>query len=371
MTVNDFLNESDEDVVQELFGIGKYKKEKRFKNGYNESSFKKIFNDIIQQGNKLLSGKYKNIKKYVTVNGNDSFIDENFITNKKDIYQCIFYFEVKNTNYDDEYYDMYDKFGEFGEDLADYCDNKYGGSSKIGDSVLIYANDGKVTLKTNLYDNVKIDKKTGNIVESTNYTSKIDESVNKTDWIEKINELSIDEEVVDEFFKYKKMKIDPDFNRQEVIDFAYAEFDKLINGKYSDYDYAVIRDNDIKYRNKFLNNNKREYTCLYKINANMTGDTSTTVMTSTNGDTAIGTTASGISEYSQKILSIVNKIISEVNLKLFEKYGSFTKKGKIFNKDGYDVPYYYLDVLYWDEISLCVNRQKVKINKKTGEIVDK
>lgn len=209
----------------------------------------------------------------------------------------------------------------------------------------------------------------GYITMATNI--EIDESVNKTDWIEKINELSIDEEVVDEFFKYKKMKIDPDFNRQEVIDFAYAEFDKLINGRYSDYDYAVIKDNDIKYRNKFLTNNKREYTCLYKINADTTGDTSTTVMTSTNGDTAIGTTASGISEYSQKILSIVNKIISEVNLKLFEKYGSFTKKGKIFNKDGYDVPYYYLDVLYWDEISLCVNRQKVKINRKTGEIVDK
>lgn len=343
MTVNDFLNEG-------LFGTILTKK--YTDPTINDTDIIKAIKDSKEIVKRNLKEEYKDYTK---------FLKENNKNIKPGYHNIIFY----NTDCNNE-----DEYGYNDQYIVKICNEElikkeYNKNFKNKDGFekyYFYITWKYGTIELVVDTNVKIINKTGKVVENT---------MQKTDWIEKINELSIDEEVVDEFFKYKKMKIDPDFDRQEVIDFAYAEFDKLINGKYSDYDYAVIRDNDIKYRNKFLNNNKREYTCLYKINADMTGDTSTTVMTSTNGDTTIGTTASGISEYSQKILSIVNKIISEVNLKLFEKYGSFTKKGKIFNKDGYDVPYYYLDVLYWDEISLCVNRQKVKINKKTGEIVDK
>ena len=56
----------------------------------------------------------------------------------------------------------------------------------------------------------------------------------------------------------------------------------------------------------------------------------------------------------------------EVNAKLLQEYGSYTKKGKIFNRNGTEVPYFILNV-HFGEILLFENKKKVKIEDKHNQ----
>lgn len=199
------------------------------------------------------------------------------------------------------------------------------------------------------------------------YTSELESF--KIEKVSDIDVLFMDEAALQEFFKYKKGYVGSGANRQDVLNFVYSEFDKRINSsKYSDYEYAIMKNNDIKNRGKFLNG-QMDATSIYIINLNTYGSTQRSTSVDSNGNVVISNRNTGVDQETQKALNILNKIMYEVNAKLLQEYGSYTKKGKIFNRNGTEVPYFILNV-HFGEILLFENKKKVKIDKKTGEIVE-
>lgn len=166
---------------------------------------------------------------------------------------------------------------------------------------------------------------------------------------------------IQELFKYKKVYIEPEVSREEAYSIAQGVFDKAFNGKYREYDYAVLKSG--KYKAQFL---KKEEDAMILYTFNIQEDYNRTVGTDSYGNLAVSTSNSKSDEY-RKCEAIVNKVIQEANEKLLE-LGSFTKKGKIFNRKGCDVPYFCV-YTFCGDIYLGINKEKKKINRKTGEIV--
>lgn len=207
----------------------------------------------------------------------------------------------------------------------------------------------------------------GDLLDSNNYIDSIEEEVNEPETFTVGDILDEDvsydcmEESLQELFKYKNVRVEPEVSREEAYNIAQGVFDKALNGKYKEYDYAVLKSGNKKA--DFLKQTV-DYMVLYTFN--ISEDYQRTVGTDLNGNLTTSTTTTKSDEY-RKCEAVVRKIIQEANEALSE-LGGFVKKGKIFNRKGTTVPYYrvYLSMGY---IFLEVNKEKKKINKKTGEYV--
>lgn len=207
----------------------------------------------------------------------------------------------------------------------------------------------------------------GDLLDDNNYIDSIKEEVNEPetftvgDMLDEDVSYDCTEESLQELFKYKNVKVEPEVSREEAYNIAQGVFDKALNGKYKEYDYAVLKSGNKKA--DFLKQTA-DYMVLYTFN--ISEDYQRTVGTDLNGNLTTSTTTTKSDEY-RKCEAVVRKIIQEANEALSE-LGGFVKKGKIFNRKGTTVPYYrvYLSMGY---IFLEVNKEKKKINKKTGEYV--
>ena len=207
----------------------------------------------------------------------------------------------------------------------------------------------------------------GDLLDDNNYIDSIKEEVNEPetftvgDMLDEDVSYDCTEESLQELFKYKNVKVEPEVSREEAYNIAQGVFDKALNGKYKEYDYAVLKSDNKKA--DFLKQTA-DYMVLYTFN--ISEDYQRTVGTDLNGNLTTSTTTTKSDEY-RKCEAVVRKIIQEANEALSE-LGGFVKKGKIFNRKGTTVPYYrvYLSMGY---IFLEVNKEKKKINKKTGEYV--
>lgn len=207
----------------------------------------------------------------------------------------------------------------------------------------------------------------GDLLDSNNYIDSIEEEVNEPetftvgDILDEDVSYDCTEESLQELFKYKNVRVEPEVSREEAYNIAQGVFDKALNGKYKEYDYAVLKSGNKKA--DFLKQTA-DYMVLYTFN--ISEDYQRTVGTDLNGNLTTSTTTTKSDEY-RKCEAVVRKIIQEANEALSE-LGGFVKKGKIFNRKGTTVPYYrvYLSMGY---IFLEVNKEKKKINKKTGEYV--
>lgn len=207
----------------------------------------------------------------------------------------------------------------------------------------------------------------GDLLDDNNYIDSIKEEVNEPetftvgDMLDEDVSYDCTEESLQELFKYKNVKVEPEVSREEAYNIAQGVFDKALNGKYKEYDYAVLKSGNKKA--DFLKQTA-DYMVLYTFN--ISEDYQRTVGTDLNGNLTTSTTTTKSDEY-RKCEAVVRKIVQEANEAL-SKLGGFVKKGKIFNRKGITVPYYrvYLSMGY---IFLEVNKEKKKINKKTGEYV--
>lgn len=207
----------------------------------------------------------------------------------------------------------------------------------------------------------------GDLLDDNNYIDSIKEEVNEHetftvgDMLDEDVSYDCTEESLQELFKYKNVKVEPEVSREEAYNIAQGVFDKALNGKYKEYDYAVLKSGNKKA--DFLKQTA-DYMVLYTFS--ISEDYQRTVGTDLNGNLTTSTTTTKSDEY-RKCEAVVRKIIQEANEALSE-LGGFVKKGKIFNRKGTTVPYYrvYLSMGY---IFLEVNKEKKKINKKTGEYV--
>lgn len=166
---------------------------------------------------------------------------------------------------------------------------------------------------------------------------------------------------IQELFKYKKVYVEPEVSREDAFNTAQGVFDRALTGKYREYDYALLKSGRSK--SEFFKG-QTDVMLLYKFN--IAQDYQRTVKTDIDGNLSVATSNSKSDEY-RKCEAIVRKIAQEANEELL-KLGSFTKKGKIFNRNGIDIPYYYV-FMEFDSVYLRINREKKKINRKTGEIV--
>ena len=208
----------------------------------------------------------------------------------------------------------------------------------------------------------------GDLLDSNNYIYSIKEEVNEPetftvgDMLDEDVSYDCTEESLQELFKYKNVKVEPEVSREEAYNIAQGVFDKALNGKYKEYDYAVLKSGARK--NEFLKQTSDSMT-LYTFN--ISEDYQKTVGIGSDGNLTTSTTTVKSDEF-RKCEAIIRKIIQEANEALSE-LGGFVKKGKIFNRKGISVPYFRVYMSYGGYIFLEINKEKKKINKKTGEYV--
>ena len=208
----------------------------------------------------------------------------------------------------------------------------------------------------------------GDLLDSNNYIDSIEEEVNEPetftvgDMLDEDVSYDCTEESLQELFKYKNVKVEPEVSREEAYNIAQGVFDKALNGKYKEYDYAVLKSGASK--NEFL---KQTSDSMILYTFNISEDYQKTVGIGSDGNLTTSTTTVKSDEF-RKCEAIIRKIIQEANEALSE-LGGFVKKGKIFNRKGISVPYFRDYMSYGGYIFLEVNKEKKKINKKTGEYV--
>lgn len=208
----------------------------------------------------------------------------------------------------------------------------------------------------------------GDLLDDNNYINSIKEEVNEPetftvgDMLDEDVSYDCTEESLQELFKYKNVKVEPEVSREEAYNIAQGVFDKALNGKYKEYDYAVLKSGASK--NEFLKQTS-DSMILYTFNINE--DYQKTVGIGSDGNLTTSTTTVKSDEF-RKCEAIIRKIIQEANEALSE-LGGFVKKGKIFNRKGVSVPYFRVYMSYEGYIFLEINKEKKKINKKTGEYV--
>ena len=177
----------------------------------------------------------------------------------------------------------------------------------------------------------------GDLLDDNNYIDSIKEEVNEHetftvgDMLDEDVSYDCTEESLQELFKYKNVKVEPEVSREEAYNIAQGVFDKALNGKYKEYDYAVLKSGNKKA--DFLKQTA-DYMVLYTFN--ISEDYQRTVGTDLNGNLTTSTTTTKSDEY-RKCEAVVRKIIQEANEALSE-LGGFVKKGKIFNRKGTTVP---------------------------------
>lgn len=207
----------------------------------------------------------------------------------------------------------------------------------------------------------------GDLLDDNNYINSIKEEVNEPetftvgDMLDEDVSYDCTEESLQELFKYKNVRVEPEVSREEAYNIAQGVFDKALNGKYKEYNYAVLKSGASK--NEFL---KQTSDSMILYTFNISEDYQKTVGIGGDGNLTTSTTTVKSDEF-RKCEAIIRKIIQEANEALSE-LGGFVKKGKIFNRKGTTIPYYrvYMSMGY---IFLEVNKEKKKINKKTGEYV--
>lgn len=208
----------------------------------------------------------------------------------------------------------------------------------------------------------------GDLLDSNNYIYSIKEEVNEPetftvgDMLDEDVSYDCTEESLQELFKYKNVKVEPEVSREEAYNIAQGVFDKALNGKYKEYDYAVLKSGASK--NEFL---KQTSDSMILYTFNISEDYQKTVGIGSDGNLTTSTTTVKSDEF-RKCEAIIRKIIQEANEALSE-LGGFVKKGKIFNRKGVSVPYFRVYMSYEGYIFLEINKEKKKINKKTGEYV--
>ena len=208
----------------------------------------------------------------------------------------------------------------------------------------------------------------GDLLDSNNYIDSIEEEVNEPetftvgDMLDEDVSYDCTEESLQELFKYKNVKVEPEVSREEAYNIAQGVFDKALNGKYKEYDYAVLKSGASK--NEFL---KQTSDSMILYTFNISEDYQKTVGIGSDGNLTTSTTTVKSDEF-RKCEAIIRKIIQEANEALSE-LGGFVKKGKIFNRKGVSVPYFRVYMSYEGYIFLEINKEKKKINKKTGEYV--
>lgn len=208
----------------------------------------------------------------------------------------------------------------------------------------------------------------GDLLDDNNYINSIKEEVNEPetftvgDMLDEDVSYDCTEESLQELFKYKNVKVEPEVSREEAYNIAQGVFDKALNGKYKEYDYAVLKSGASK--NEFL---KQTSDSMILYTFNISEDYQKTVGIGNNGNLTTSTTTVKSDEF-RKCEAIIRKIIQEANEALSE-LGGFVKKGKIFNRKGISVQYFRVYMSYGGYIFLEVNKEKKKINKKTGEYV--
>lgn len=208
----------------------------------------------------------------------------------------------------------------------------------------------------------------GDLLDDNNYINSIKEEVNEHetftvgDMLDEDVSYDCTEESLQELFKYKNVKVEPEVSREEAYNIAQGVFDKALNGKYKEYDYAVLKSGASK--NEFLKQTS-DSMILYAFN--ISEDYQKTVGIGSDGNLTTSTTTVKSDEF-RKCEAIIRKIIQEANEALSE-LGGFVKKGKIFNRKGVSVPYFRVYMSYEGYIFLEINKEKKKINKKTGEYV--
>lgn len=208
----------------------------------------------------------------------------------------------------------------------------------------------------------------GDLLDDNNYINSIKEEVNEPetftvgDMLDEDVSYDCTEESLQELFKYKNVKVEPEVSREEAYNIAQGVFDKALNGKYKEYDYAVLKSGASK--NEFL---KQTSDSMILYTFNISEDYQKTVGIGSDGNLTTSTTTVKSDEF-RKCEAIIRKIIQEANEALSE-LGGFVKKGKIFNRKGVSVPYFRVYMSYEGYIFLEINKEKKKINKKTGEYV--
>lgn len=208
----------------------------------------------------------------------------------------------------------------------------------------------------------------GDLLDDNNYINSIKEEVNEPetftvgDMLDEDVSYDCTEESLQELFKYKNVKVEPEVSREEAYNIAQGVFDKALNGKYKEYDYAVLKSGASK--NEFL---KQTSDSMILYTFNISEDYQKTVGIGSDGNLTTSTTTVKSDEF-RKCEAIIRKIIQEANEALSE-LGGFVKKGKIFNRKGISVPYFRVYMSYGGYIFLEINKEKKKINKKTGEYV--
>lgn len=208
----------------------------------------------------------------------------------------------------------------------------------------------------------------GDLLDDNNYINPIKEEVNEPetftvgDMLDEDVSYDCTEESLQELFKYKNVRVEPEVSREEAYNIAQGVFDKALNGKYKEYDYAVLKSGASK--NEFL---KQTSDSMILYTFNISEDYQKTVGIGSDGNLTTSTTTVKSDEF-RKCEAIIRKIIQEANEALSE-LGGFVKKGKIFNRKGISVPYFRVYMSYGGYIFLEINKEKKKINKKTGEYV--
>ena len=178
--------------------------------------------------------------------------------------------------------------------------------------------------------NVEIINKTGKVVESMRQ---------QTDWIEKINELSIDEEVVQELFGLKNKYNDNNINnkiikdyisrldRREIMEKTYSIADKLLSdNKYKCLKKYMKKNNDKYDEQRFINKEDNSlviFSCEIEekdqiISAITKGKSDSTNYGEYSGETLVDEFVNSLNDKIQNIYKYNNKPVCSVNILIHE-----------------------------------------------------